>query len=130
MAEDKDLADLMKEFVAALMTYLRQRGQEFITDLTLKPLRKIAGKLVLLTIALTLFIVGAVFLGIFMVLGFSWLCGGSYTWGYLCAGLLVLAIALIVLMVMGRAGESKKEEKRERGELERRSEGHGGGPTG
>ena len=39
MAEDKNLSELMKEFVATLMTYLKQRGAEFVTAVTVEPLR-------------------------------------------------------------------------------------------
>lgn len=102
MAEGKDLAELVREFVAALMAYLRQRGQEFITELTLKPLRKIAPKLVLLAVALTLFILGVVYLGAFMVMGLSWLCGGNPIWGHLCAAIIVLALGFGLLWLMGR----------------------------
>ena len=124
MAEEKDLAELMKEFVAALMTYLRQRGQEFITDLTLKPLKKIAGRLAVLVVALTFCALGAVFLGFFMVQGFSWLFGGSTIWGYLCSAVVVLVLALVLFMVMGHAGPGKEVAKDGREKLGRRSDDH------
>jgi hypothetical protein len=124
MAEEKDLAELVKEFVAALMTYLRQRGQEFITDLTLKPLRKIAPKLVLLAVALTLFILGAVYLGAFMVMGLSWLCGGNPIWGHLCAAVIVLAIGLGLLMLMGKDKPAKEVGQDGREKLGQRDDRH------
>lgn len=107
MAEEKDLSQLVKEFLAELMAYLRQSGAELVSHILVDPLRKLAGKAALLAVATTLLISGAIFLAQFMVLGFAWLFGGNLVWGYLAAAVLVIALAVILLVLVGRSGRQE-----------------------
>jgi len=111
MAEDKNVSELMKEFVATLMTYLKQRGVEFVTAVTVEPLKKFAGKAALGCAGLTLVLLGLIFLGLFMVQGFASLFGGSYLWGYLASAVLVMLIGAILMLVMARGGKEEVASK-------------------
>jgi uncharacterized membrane protein len=128
VAEDKPISELMKDFVEQLMLYLRERGKESVSYILLQPLQKVGIKAALLLVATALMILGAVFMGIFMVLGFASLFGGSYVWGYLCAGLLVIVIAVVLVLIMSRVGKEERKDggtKRDPGEA-----GHGSGSAG
>ena len=105
MADEKTVAEVMKEFITTLMTYLKQRGAEFVTAVTVEPLKKFAGKAALGCVGLTLIVLGLVFLGIFMVQGFAVLFGGSYVWAYLASALLTMLIGAILMLVMARGGK-------------------------
>lgn len=105
MADEKTVSELMKDFVATLMVYLKQRGAEFVTAVTVEPLKKFAGKVALGCAGLTLLLLGLVFLGLFMVQGFAALFGGSYLWGYLASAVLVILLGVILMMVMARSGK-------------------------
>ena len=111
MPEQRDLSEAMKEFVATLMTYLKQRGAEFVTATVVDPVRKLAVKLGFGCAGLTLVILGLVFLGICLVQYFGWLFG-NMIYGYLSAGVLMLLLAGVLLWLMGRSG---KEEAKKRG---------------
>ncbi len=127
MAEDKSVSELMKAFVEQLMLYLRQRGRETVGYVLVQPLQKAGLKVALLLTATALMILGAVFLGVFAVIGFAYLFGGSYECGYLCAGLLVMAVAVVLVMVALRVG---KEERRDDSTSGRTGEAdHGAGST-
>lgn len=127
MAAEKDLSELIKEFVAELMTYVRQRGKETVTEVVVQPLTMAGIKIGLIIAAAALMVLAAVFLGIFMVIGFATLFGGSYLWGYLCSGVLVMVLAAIVLLIMSRLG---KEEKSDKEDGDGRTERDRGGSAG
>jgi uncharacterized membrane protein len=110
MADDKSISELMKEFVEELMLYLRQRGRESVSYVVVEPLSTAGIKVAMILVAAALMIIGAVFLGNFMVLGFAALCGGSALWGYLCSAVLVMVLAVVVLLVMSRVGQEDKTD--------------------
>jgi len=128
VAEDKSISELMKEFVEQLMLYLRERGKESVSYILLQPLQKVGIKAALLVVATALLILGAVFMGIFAVLGFAALFGGSYTWGYLCAGLLVIVIAVVLVLIMSRVGKEERKDGGAKGGRE--GTDHSSGPAG
>ncbi len=110
MAEEKSLSELMKEFVEQLMLYVRERGKESVTYILLQPLQKVGIKAALLVAATAMVVLGAVFLGIFAVLGFAELFGGDLLWGYLCGGLLVIIVAAVLALVMSRVGKEARKD--------------------
>lgn len=102
MVDNQELTALLKEFLATLAAYLRQRGAEAVTAVVVEPVRKAALKLGLGCAGATLLCLGLVFLGIFAVGGLAWLCGGNYLLGYLAAALLALGFGALLLWLMGR----------------------------
>lgn len=123
MTDDKSLSELMKTFVEELIWYLKRRGRDTVAYILIQPLQQAGAKLVLLLAATALIILGAVFLGMFAVLGFTYLFGGSYLMGYLCAGVLVLIIAAAVLLASSRREGSEPQGK------EATHDDHAGGGT-
>lgn len=107
MAEEKNASELMREFVATLMTYLKQQGAQFVTAVTVEPLKKFAGKAAIGCAGLTLLVLGLIFLGMFMVHGFAALFGGSYLWGYLASAVLVMIVGVLLMMIMARSGKGE-----------------------
>jgi len=105
MADDKSLSELMKAFVEELVLYLKRRGRDTVAYVLIQPLQTAGIKVALLLAATALIILGAVFLGMFAVLGFTYLFGGSYEMGYLCAGVLVLIVAAVLMLVTSRVGK-------------------------
>jgi high-affinity Fe2+/Pb2+ permease len=96
MAEDREVAVVMKEFVGALMTYLRQQGAEFMTG-------------ALMFAAVVAIVIGLVFFSNFMVLGFARLFDALY-WGYLSAAVIMFIIGLVLFKVM-RGGKAEEEAR-------------------
>ena len=128
MVEEKTVSELMKEFVEELMLYLRQRGKETVTHVVVEPVQKAGIKIALLLVAAALMVIGAVFLGNFIVLGFTELFGGSYLWGYLSAAVLVMILAGVLVLVMSRVG--KQESNHGNQEADHRGNGHKSRPAG
>ncbi|MBU0610930.1 MAG: hypothetical protein KKI08_23825 [Armatimonadetes bacterium] len=112
MAEEKSISELMKEFVEQLMLYVRERGKESVSTILLQPLQKVGIKAALLVAATAMVVLGAVFLGIFAVLGFAELFGGDLLWGYLCGGLLVIIVAATLVLAMSRVGKEVRKDDR------------------
>ncbi|MEN6305925.1 MAG: hypothetical protein ABFD96_24580 [Armatimonadia bacterium] len=112
MAEEREVSVVMKEFVGALMTYLRQQGAEFVTAAVVRPLQKAAVKVALMFAAVVAIVIGLVFFSNFMVLGFAKLFNALY-WGYLSAAVIMFIVALILFKVMsgGKAEEDAKHGK-------------------
>lgn len=109
MAEDREVAVVMKEFVGALMTYLRQQGAEFMTGAVVTPLQKAAAKVALMFAAVVAIVIGLVFFSNFMVLGFARLFDALY-WGYLSAAVIMFIIGLVLFKVM-RGGKAEEEAR-------------------
>jgi len=127
MAEDKTVPELMREFVAELMLYLRQRGREAVTHVVVEPLQQAGIKVALLLVATALAIIGLVFLGNFMVLYFAWLCGGLL-WGYLVSAALVMILAAALVLVMSLVGKEERTDGKAEGAAG--DDGHGAGSAG
>lgn len=116
MAEEREVAVVMREFVGALMTYLRQQGVDFVTGAVVAPLQKAAAKVALMFAAVVAVVIGLVFFSNFMVLGFAKLFNALY-WGYLSAAVIMFIIGLILFKVMsgGKAEEGKHGENGDTG---------------
>jgi hypothetical protein len=123
MAEDKSIPELMKEFVEQLMLYLRERGKESVSYVLVKPLQQAGVRIALLLLVTALLILGAVFLGMFAVLGFATLFGGNLLMGYLCGGLLVLVAAAVLVLAMGRVGKEAGDDAGAKANSPSRSDG-------
>ena len=113
MAEQHEVSELTKQFLHALMLYLKQRGAELTTAILVDPLRKMAGKIGLGCAGITFVCLGVVFLGMFMVHGFARLLGGDYVYGFLASAAVVLILGALSFWLMSRAGkgEAKKRGK-------------------
>lgn len=121
MAEQHEVSQATKELIGTTMTYLKQRGAEFVTGVVVEPLQRAAGKIVMLLLAATLGIIAMVFLSNFIVLGLADLFG-SLVWGYLGATVVILIIAVILLKIMSSGGKAE-----ERGKHGQRRNGDRGG---
>ncbi len=77
----------------------------------------------LLLLGTALLILGAVFLGMFAVLGFATLFGGNLLMGYLCGGLLVLVAAAVLVLAMGRVGKEAGDDAGAKANSPSRSDG-------
>lgn len=128
MVEEKTVSELMKEFVAELMLYLRQRGKETVTHVVVEPLTKAGLKIALLLVAAAMGVLAVVFLGIFMVYGFATVFGGSLMWGYLASAVLILIVAAVLMVVMSQVGKEERKHGKQNGDA--RGNGHRGGPAG
>ncbi|MHB8997275.1 MAG: hypothetical protein ACYC63_18670 [Armatimonadota bacterium] len=113
MAEPHDIPEMMKEFVSALMTYLKQRGAEFVSAVVVDPLRKMALKVGLGCAGMVFVSLGVIFLGLFMVHGFARLFYNDILYGYLASAILILIVGAVLLWLMSRSGkeEEKKDDK-------------------
>jgi len=113
MAEPHDIPEMMKEFVSALMTYLKQRGAEVVSAVVVDPLRKMAVKVGLGCAGMVFISLGVVFLGLFMVQGFARLFYNDILYGYLASAILILIVGAALLWLMSRSGkeEVKKDDK-------------------
>lgn len=114
MAEEREVSELMKEFVHALTTFVKQRGAEMFSAIVVDPLKKMAGKIGLGCAGITFVSLGIVFLGMFMVHGFARLFNDDYVYGYLCSTFLMLILGAILLWAMSRGGkeeEAKRDDK-------------------
>lgn len=123
MAEEREVSEMMKEFVHALMTYTKQRGAEMVQAVVVEPLKKMAAKIGLGCAGMTFVSLGIVFLGLFMVHGFARLFGADYVYGYLASAILVLILGALLLWLMGRSGNDAEEAKKD-GKNGDRTKGH------
>lgn len=112
MAEEREVSVVMREFVNALMAYVRQQGAEFVTAAVVKPLQKAAAKIALLFAAVVAIVIGLVFFSNFMVLGLAELLGALWL-GYLATAIIMFIVAVILFKVMsgGKAEEDGKHGK-------------------
>lgn len=113
--EDKDLTQLVREFVETLVLYLRQQGRELVTEVTAKPLRQVGAHFLLLIAVASMLGLGIALAGIGAALGLRELLGSS------AAALGVMGLlALLGAFVTYRLGTSRRrrEGKRSNGPAE------------
>lgn len=104
--EEKDLPQLVREFVEALVLYMRQQGREWVTAVTMPPLRRAGTYLLILTAVGALLVLGIIFAGLGAVLGFAQVLG-SLSAAYGLIGMVLLIAAFVVY----RLGVSAKDQK-------------------
>jgi hypothetical protein len=93
--EDKDLAQLAREFVEALALYLRQQGRDFAAQVVTGPLRRAGRYLLALTVVATLLALGMTFAGIGAVMGLAQALGSFAAAFALVSVVLVLAAGVV-----------------------------------
>ena len=112
MAEEKDVSQLVREFLSALWLYLRQQTAEFIRKATIVPLREAALKAAFLALTAGLMLVAAVFLGIGIMMGLANLLGSSMA-AFLAAGALLIAVGVVIVLILFRPWQGKAKKKDE-----------------
>ncbi|NPV47351.1 MAG: hypothetical protein HPY69_10355 [Armatimonadetes bacterium] len=107
--EDKDLTQLVREFVETLLLYLRQQGRDLVTEVTTRPLRRAGAYVLLLAAVSSMLTLGIALVGIGAALGLRELTGSSAA-GFGLMGLVML-LAAFVTYRLGTPRSRRKEEE-------------------
>jgi hypothetical protein len=102
--EDKDLAQLVREFVEALGLYLKQQGRDLVTEITMKPLRRAGAYLLALTAVTCLLALGIVFVGVGAAMGLTQALGSSAAAFGLMGVVLLLGAFVTYRLAVARKG--------------------------
>lgn len=108
--EEKDLTQLVREFVEALGLYLKQQGRELVTEVTMKPLRQAGLYLLLLTAVSSMLALGIVFVGLGAALGLTEALNSSAA-AFGLMGVVILLAAFVTYRLWVSRGQTEGKEK-------------------